>query len=85
MGLPAWVIVVVALFIVGGIVGAIDKKKDDTPTSPSGGVELCDMMRDPSNDVLGASDIRRMSGWNQTQLERYVRGRCPDLLWRIDG
>lgn len=84
--IPYWA-VVVAILVAAGLWMGIGwaSKKDKAPASPGAGTELCALMRDPSNDILEASDLRRMAGWDQTQLLRYVRDRCPDLLWRVGG
>jgi hypothetical protein len=87
LGIPVWVIGLVAV-IVGGVfagkaVGIRIDTTDDDP--PSRQVELCESLADPANANLHPSDWRRITDFTQGQLEVYVAARCPEHSFKVLG
>lgn len=79
---PRWVWWVGFFALIGAVV-TLWPKQDKSDPNPTGGTELCQMIRDPHNINFDASDYRRMSGFNEQQLVDYVIDHCPDQLQSV--
>lgn len=42
------------------------------------------MIRDPDNRSLTRGDFERLADMSDSELQRYVRTRCPDQYDRVD-
>jgi hypothetical protein len=58
-------------------------KEADKPT-PTGGTELCALLRDPESRLLTRGDFERLTDFTDYELQRYVLARCPDQYDRVD-
>jgi hypothetical protein len=60
------------------------ERMSPTPTTVLGPAqELCEALRDPSNNLFEADDWERMMDMQDWEIRRYVAERCPEQLDRF--
>lgn len=57
---------------------------EEEKSKPSGGTELCEIMRDPEYRRLTRGDFERLADMTDYELQRYVAARCPEQMDRVD-
>lgn len=79
-----WAAIVLAIAGLVGYLVVAAVIKDDKNKTPQREVELCQSLRDSSNDVLSPSDWLRLSGLGSGgQLRAYVTKNCPSMLPKV--
>ena len=75
---------VVLSALVVGLAALGSSSNEQKQDAPSGGTELCALLRDPESRLLTRGDFERLTDFTDYELQRYVAARCPDQLDRVD-
>jgi hypothetical protein len=65
------------------VYGLASMNGDEPKPEPTGGTELCVMLRDSQYDNFSTGTWERLTDWPKWKIRRYVADRCPEQLDRF--